>query len=399
MKDYYKTLEIDSKSSKEQIIGAFRSLAKKWHPDMNKQQQAAQVFREIYEAYEILKDDQKRTAYDSLIEVERTKQRQAQQQWAPPQQPNSTQARPSYSYQAWEQEARSKADYYAKNDFKILFQQVLKKTANIASAVGSGILAGVGYIILYIISVIASFIELGLVIAVVIGLPFVSFAYSLIWGGVSIITIVAAAYLYIKIVKEHDKLWLFFLSGYNRKPFALFFIALLCYSAFTTAFVVNSNRNKKEAVIQKKEAEIADFKSNINVYTKEYAYKPVKKPYVTGKIIPISQSNEGVYEIDTTYYTLPTSLKPYKHSDVAAVVRISRNEEETGRYSNGGIATQISYNVELVNLNKSLIIYKHKFLGSRPPMSIQTYAHSGNGSTGSDPIDSVKNFLRNIPIK
>jgi molecular chaperone DnaJ len=63
-RDYYEVLGIDRKANKEAIKKAYRNLAKKYHPDRNKEAGAEEQFREIQEAYEVLSDEQKRSAYD-----------------------------------------------------------------------------------------------------------------------------------------------------------------------------------------------------------------------------------------------------------------------------------------------------------------------------------------------
>jgi len=63
--DYYETLGVDKKASAEDIKKAYRKLAMKYHPDQNKDDKAAEAkFKEINEAYDVLKDEQKRAAYD-----------------------------------------------------------------------------------------------------------------------------------------------------------------------------------------------------------------------------------------------------------------------------------------------------------------------------------------------
>lgn len=66
-KDYYSILNVDKKSSKEEIKKAYRSLAKKYHPDKHSSEDKAmeEKFKEITEAYEILSDDAKREQYDN----------------------------------------------------------------------------------------------------------------------------------------------------------------------------------------------------------------------------------------------------------------------------------------------------------------------------------------------
>src|SRR4029079_7769591 len=62
---YYETLEVDRDADESKLKASFRKLAMKWHPDRNPGDQMSEIrFKEINEAYEILKDSQKRAAYD-----------------------------------------------------------------------------------------------------------------------------------------------------------------------------------------------------------------------------------------------------------------------------------------------------------------------------------------------
>lgn len=64
-KDFYKTLGVEQSASADEIKKAYRKLAMKYHPDQNKDNPDAEnKFKEINEAYDILKDEQKRAAYD-----------------------------------------------------------------------------------------------------------------------------------------------------------------------------------------------------------------------------------------------------------------------------------------------------------------------------------------------
>ncbi|MFW9987929.1 MAG: DnaJ domain-containing protein [Candidatus Odinarchaeota archaeon] len=66
-KDYYQLLDIDKDSSEEEIKFAYRRLAKKFHPDLNKSDpKAKEKFIEIKEAYDTLIDPSKRKIYDQL---------------------------------------------------------------------------------------------------------------------------------------------------------------------------------------------------------------------------------------------------------------------------------------------------------------------------------------------
>ncbi|MFC1941187.1 molecular chaperone DnaJ [Chloroflexota bacterium] len=63
-RDYYEVLGIDRNATDEEIRGAFRKLAFKYHPDHNHENGADEKFKEINEAYEVLSDQDKRATYD-----------------------------------------------------------------------------------------------------------------------------------------------------------------------------------------------------------------------------------------------------------------------------------------------------------------------------------------------
>ena len=62
--DFYNLLGVSKDASQEEIKKAYRKLSKKYHPDINKEANAEDKFKKISEAYEVLSDKQKRSAYD-----------------------------------------------------------------------------------------------------------------------------------------------------------------------------------------------------------------------------------------------------------------------------------------------------------------------------------------------
>lgn len=65
-KDYYQIIGVARDASADEIKRAYRKLARKYHPDVSKERNAEDKFKELQEAYEVLKDSKKRAAYDQL---------------------------------------------------------------------------------------------------------------------------------------------------------------------------------------------------------------------------------------------------------------------------------------------------------------------------------------------
>jgi curved DNA-binding protein len=63
-KDYYATLGVPRDAAQDEVKRAYRRLARKYHPDVSKEADAERHFKEVQEAYEVLKDPEKRAAYD-----------------------------------------------------------------------------------------------------------------------------------------------------------------------------------------------------------------------------------------------------------------------------------------------------------------------------------------------
>src|SRR6218665_1318857 len=67
-KDYYSALGVPKTASEDEVRKSYRRLARKYHPDVSKELDAEQRMREVNEAYDVLRDKEKRAAYDALAE-------------------------------------------------------------------------------------------------------------------------------------------------------------------------------------------------------------------------------------------------------------------------------------------------------------------------------------------
>jgi curved DNA-binding protein len=73
-KDYYEILGVGRAADADEVKRAYRKMARKYHPDVSKERNAEEKFKEVQEAYEVLRDPEKRAAYDQLGRDYRTGQ-------------------------------------------------------------------------------------------------------------------------------------------------------------------------------------------------------------------------------------------------------------------------------------------------------------------------------------
>lgn len=107
---YYHTLGVARNADQRTIKKQFRRLAKQYHPDVNHTSEANRIFREVYEAYEILSDPQKRDIYDYLLQRQELlrKRREAEEDYG----------KESRTYQRHRRHAAAEAYRHAKMNYE-----------------------------------------------------------------------------------------------------------------------------------------------------------------------------------------------------------------------------------------------------------------------------------------
>jgi len=121
VKDYYKILELEFGADILAVKKAYRRLALKYHPDKNKEPNAAQKFIEITEAYEVLRDPLKKSEYDRLYKAYfgTTAQEQYSEQ--------SYEQTYKRKQQEWADFGREKAKEYSSIPFEEFAKRLLKE--------------------------------------------------------------------------------------------------------------------------------------------------------------------------------------------------------------------------------------------------------------------------------
>lgn len=122
--DYYKVLNISENATLEEIKKAFRELAKEYHPDKNKSSDASVKFREVFEAYEILKDKITKDIFD---ERRRKFYNRKSAEF------NNEKYTNSETYENVKKEANKRAEYFSRMTFDDFLQSsifMLKKATS-----------------------------------------------------------------------------------------------------------------------------------------------------------------------------------------------------------------------------------------------------------------------------
>lgn len=136
MKNYYQILGLDQNATLEQIKKAYRTLAKKWHPDKNPDPRARAVFIALTEAYQVLGDEDMRVLYDLKLGRQRSREAMLRQK--------------EENYREWfdryQEQAHRQAEDYAGSSFSDFEQSPIYRTAMVLNKVYDYIFFGIGLV-------------------------------------------------------------------------------------------------------------------------------------------------------------------------------------------------------------------------------------------------------------
>lgn len=143
---YYQILRISNTATLDEIASAFRNLAKKYHPDINKSADAQSMFINIFEAYEILRDIDKRRIYDEQITNDKIDFERMQR------------------YEKYKYSARSTAEKYSKKTYSDFYEEIIRKGIVLGEKVAKASLrAGIKITIQIIIYGLLLLISIGII--------------------------------------------------------------------------------------------------------------------------------------------------------------------------------------------------------------------------------------------
>lgn len=124
MKTYYNVLEIEPNATINDIKRAYKKLALRFHPDINKEIDANEKFIEIQEAYEFLSNAEKRKAYDELIFNKQNSKKQTE------------------DFENWKKQAYENAEKYSKTEYNKFKENIIDKITEVYETTKKGVKVG-----------------------------------------------------------------------------------------------------------------------------------------------------------------------------------------------------------------------------------------------------------------
>ena len=360
IRNYYAVLGVTKTATRDQLVDSFRALAMKYHPDRNSAPNAKERFMEVYEAYEILIDQDKRAGYDQLL---------ANQEAAfafssvrNPDQPISESE--SATYSKWSEDARSRAEQYSGMRFGEFFNKVIKAavavvgTVVVSAAVGVGVgVLSAGLQFLFGLSMILPIITL-----------FAAYSIGAIWFVVCLL-LACGWYAYLtsryRAVKGDATAAGSGAREAVRRSMGPVVVGLAVYSIIAIG-TVSGMFNKLGAESKKRqetyEESIADLRTNFAKYIKQYpSAKHLKKVAFSKNIVIIDMQKKDFH---LSFYRLPRGLGAKKDVEIEQLVQVTSRQKVVGKYTDMKDAIQLICDYSVIDYKQGKVVFKETLYGS-----------------------------------
>lgn len=375
IKDYYQILGIDRSANNNEINKAFRILAKKYHPDINKSSDASNKFIELYEAYEILKDQEKRKEYDRLIYRNYAKKNSSDRNENTDATRTTNENETYKNYQTWADKANQRGKYYSEINYKEVLKQSFRD-------VGDVLLEIIITCILRVLTGVLLFASIGIPLTLLFyssdNLRNVNLVIALIWAGFFIFS-----------------LYWFNRSNENKSSntrlgiiFWTLVVALSLYSYFTFQYHNEEEKIKEHKQKEIVEIEIRDIRNNISKYLKDYEQNQVKDTIeIVPKLVLVDMNSNDFF---CEYYSLPVELKAIKDNEINTILQVYTHEKVVGHYSDGASGIKVSFEYKIIDYKKGVVTFVGVIEGSDPPL---TKKNRGEDAYGSFPYAELVDII------
>lgn len=390
MTDYYKILGVSNNATKEEINKSFRLLAKKYHPDINKSPNAEKIFCDIYEAYEILKDNIKRIHYDKLLYEEYLKKQQYNYPYQQ-EQPNQHQYKTGSindDFYKWTSNAKRNANYYSKFKYAEFLNIISKESINVASNIAEGFGAIIIYIIISFTTSMLSIFEMLTTIAITVITPYQSMKINVALAVANLIISILFVRYYFSITTTYKKFWIYLKhEGLKLNNKSMYYFIYLTYSIII--FTISLNFKINTEFTNEQDAQITNSESSYKLYEYTKTFQNNIKNNFEIKDAGIVVVDMNWDKIESYRYDLPDSLLANNHSEVKTVIQIHHKEIIVGHYDDGADGIQKYCTINIIDFLKGECIYKDSIYGSSPPNS---KTHHGS-EYGSEPLSNIKDYI------
>ena len=329
-KTYYEILGVSETSTQEEIVSAFRTLAKKYHPDLNHDENAKELFEAAYEAYDILKDPTKRALYDDRLRVCRINSQKQTYSNTESQKNNhsdSYSAARNRQYNEYQAQARSKAREYAQKDFKTFSEEIWGVVTKVAKGTASATVA------------IAEGAAIGALQGCIIGL------YKLVIGVILLLV-------------------------FGGIPFLI----MTCQSTV--------ENNQREEIF----SDIYDTMET-GLYFREYPFARENYSFNGKKILLVDMDDRDIFY---RFWFINERYQATTDDEIDYLIQIDTNNVVVGHYSDGASALRNDYTLRIVDYRKKVTVTIITAQGDEPPMSKRG---SGNAGGGNDLYERLEKWF------